>query len=261
VTLSFEHRQPVEDVRDALSAAGLREVHIQYQEELAGGVSFLQIKTGDEEVQGRKPGEIVRETLTTSFPEAGFKTIQEDEVGAQIGAELKGRAIKAILWSLVGIIVYIAWRFELGFAVGAIVALVHDVLITAGVYVLCGRQLSLPVIAALLTIVGYSVNDTIVVFDRIREDLRLARNMTFKDICNLSINQTLSRTVLTSLTTMITVLMMLIFGGGSINDFALTLFIGILVGTYSSIFIATPVVLLWHRDRRPELGGAKTTVK
>ena len=130
-------------------------------------------------------------------------------------------------------------------------------LITVGIYTLCGRQLSLPVVAALLTIVGYSVNDTIVVFDRIREDLRLERNRSFTEICNLSINQTLSRTILTSATTLITIMMLLVFGGGAINDFALALFVGVLVGTYSSIFVATPVVLLWHKNKMPEFASVK----
>jgi len=196
--------------------------------------------------------DVVKKALNDSFPAAGFEVQQEDEVGPQVGAELKTRALWSIVFALLGIIIYISWRFELGFAIGAIVALAHDVLVTVGIYTLCGRQLSLPIVAALLTIVGYSVNDTIVVFDRIREDLRLVRDKSFKDICNLSINQTLSRTLLTSFTTLITVVMLLVFGGGAINDFALALFIGVLVGTYSSIFVATPVVLLWHRDRRPD---------
>jgi preprotein translocase SecF subunit len=196
--------------------------------------------------------DVVKQALNDTFPASGFVVEQEDEVGPQVGAELKTRALWSILMALLGIIIYISWRFELGFAIGAIVALAHDVLVTVGIYTLCGRQLSLPIVAALLTIVGYSVNDTIVVFDRIREDLKLVRDKSFKDICNLSINQTLSRTLLTSLTTLITVVMLLVFGGGAINDFALALFIGVLVGTYSSIFVATPVVLLWHRDRRPD---------
>ena len=156
---------------------------------------------------------------------------------------------------MAGIILYISWRFEFGFALGAIVALAHDVLVTLGIFTLLGNQISLPIVAALLTIVGYSVNDTIVVFDRIREDLRLEKKRTFKEICNLSINQTLSRTILTSFTTLITVVMLLVFGGGAIFDFALALFIGVLVGTYSSIFVATPIVLLWHRDKKPELSA------
>jgi preprotein translocase SecF subunit len=147
-------------------------------------------------------------------------------------------------------------RYEFWFALGAIVALVHDVLVTMGIFSITGHQISLPIVAALLTIVGYSVNDTIVVFDRIREDLKLLKKPSFKEICNLSINQTLSRTLLTSFTTLITVAMLLIFGGGAIFDFALALCIGVLVGTYSSIFVATPIVLLWHRDKKPEFAAS-----
>ena len=180
-------------------------------------------------------------------------------MGSRIGKELKKSAVWSIIAALLGIIIYISWRFELGFAIGAIVALAHDVLVTIGVYSVTGHQISLPIIAALLTIVGYSVNDTIVVFDRIREDLKLMKKGSFKDICNLSINQTLSRTILTSLTTLITVLMLLIFGGGAIFDFALALCIGILVGTYSSIFVATPVVLMWYKSKKPEF--AKTAAQ
>jgi len=146
-------------------------------------------------------------------------------------------------------------RFQFGFATGAIVALVHDVLATAGIYVLLGGKISLPVVAALLTIVGYSVNDTIVIFDRIREDLRLVRNRSFVDICNLSVNQTLSRTLLTSFTTLLATGLLLWLGGGAIRDFALTLCIGVVVGTYSSIFIATPVMLWWQKDKKPEFGA------
>jgi preprotein translocase subunit SecF len=132
------------------------------------------------------------------------------------------------------------------------VALIHDVLITAGIYCLLGRQLSLPVVAALLTIVGFSVNDTIVLFDRIRENLKLVRDQSYRDIANLSVNQTLSRTLLTSFTVMLTVVALLVFGGGAIHDFALAMFIGLLAGTYSTVYIATPVVLFWHREKKIE---------
>jgi preprotein translocase SecF subunit len=182
--------------------------------------------------------------------EGNYQDVKNDSVGSQIGKELKKKGITAIIFALVGIIIYISIRFEFAFAMGAIAALVHDVLFTVGIYCLCGRELSMPIIAALLTIVGYSVNDTIVVFDRIREDLKLEKGKSYKEIANLSINQTLSRTVLTSLTTLLTVIMLLIFGGGAVNDFALALLIGILVGTYSSIFVATPVVLLWHKEEK-----------
>jgi SecD/SecF fusion protein len=254
LTHSVKEEVEVETLRSALEAAGLSGIHVQYQRELqSGGDSYLQVKTSEDLVNGGSPVDVVRDVLA-GYPQGGFVLEQEDKVGGQVGNELKKRAVKSIIMALLGIIVYLWIRFEFGFAVGAIVALAHDVLFTVGVYSLFGRQLSLPIVAALLTIVGYSVNDTIVVFDRIREDIRLVRNKSFKDICNLSINQTLSRTLLTSITTLITVSMLLVFGGGAINDFALALCIGILVGTYSSIFVATPMVLLWYRDRKPDFG-------
>jgi len=259
LTYTFTEEVAVEDLRASLTEAGITGVHIQYQDELeAGGQSYLQVKAGGDAVDGKRPADVIKEVLAVGYPEAGFTLAAEDEVGGQVGSELKSRAVKSIILALLGIIVYLWIRFELGFAFGAIVALAHDVLFTVGVYVLFGRQISLPIVAALLTIVGYSVNDTIVVFDRIREDLRLVRNKSFKEICNLSINQTLSRTLLTSLTTLLTVVMLLVFGGGAINDFALALCIGVLVGTYSSIFVATPVVLLWHRDHKPDFAKSAT---
>ena len=246
---------PVEDVRKALQAAGVSDAHIQYQREMeAGGQTFMQVKTALEKV-GEKPAtDVVKETVASQFPAAGYSAWQEDVVGTLIGKEMIRKAIWAVGLSLVGMIIYLAWRFEFGFGLGAMVALLHDVLITAGVYVLFGRQIGLTIIAALLTIVGFSVNDTIVTFDRIRENLKLNRTGSFKDVCNLSINQTLSRTILTSLTVVLAVLSLLIFGGGAINDFALAMLIGCVFGTYSSVYIATPVVLWWHRNRRPDFG-------
>ncbi len=243
----------MDQLRSTLEEAGVMKPTIQYEKELDSAVeTSLQVKTGVDLVEDEKQSDIVKRVLPSAFPQAGFRVIQEDEVGSQIGAELKKGALLAIIWALIGIIVYISWRFEFGFALGAIVALAHDVLVTVGIFSATGHQISLPIVAALLTIVGYSVNDTIVVFDRIREDLKLLKKPSFKEICNLSINQTLSRTLLTSFTTLITVVMLLIFGGGAIFDFALALCIGVLVGTYSSIFVATPIVLLWHRDKKPD---------
>ncbi|MFU8779782.1 MAG: protein translocase subunit SecD [Kiritimatiellia bacterium] len=243
----------VDALRAELVAAGVGNSVIQYQRELdSPQVSTLQIKAGADTDPARRQAEIIRTVLAERFAGAGFEVIAMDEVGAEIGDELKRSAVWSIVLALAGIIIYISWRFEFGFALGAIAALVHDVLFTMGLYALFGRQISLPIVAALLTIVGYSVNDTIVVFDRIREDLKLIRGKDFLTICNLSINETLGRTVLTSLTTLITIVMLLIFGGGAIFDFALALCIGVLVGTYSSIFIATPVVLLWYRGRKPD---------
>jgi preprotein translocase SecF subunit len=161
-----------------------------------------------------------------------------------------------MFWSLVAMIGYISWRFEFGFALGAVVALFHDVLITAGICHVLGFQMSMTIVAALMTIVGYSVNDTIVIFDRIREDLRLVRGKPFIDICNQSMNETLSRTLLTNFLTFICVASLLVFGGGAIRDFSTAMFIGMIAGTYSTMYIATPVTLMWYRFKTPDLGSA-----
>jgi preprotein translocase SecF subunit len=177
----------------------------------------------------------------------------EQQVGPQVGAELRNRAIVALIVALLGMVVYLSFRFEFSYAVGAMVALLHDVLVTAGIYVVCGRQINMQIVAILLTIIGYSVNDTIVIFDRIREDLKnseLRRSMSYREICNLSVNQTLGRTILTGLATLVAVTMML-FGGRAINDIAFCLFIGVITGMYSTVFIATPVMLLWHKEKKP----------
>jgi SecD/SecF fusion protein len=243
ITFEFDQKQDVEVIRESLNEVGFSTANIAYQATL-DGEEFLQVKVG-------ASGEEAESVLVAikGLP-GGYVDIQNDSVGSQIGAELKSKGMWAIIWSLVGIIIYISIRFEFAFAMGAITALAHDVLITVGIFCALGYELSMPIIAALLTIVGYSVNDTIVVFDRIREDIKLEKGLSYKEIANLSINQTLSRTVLTSLTTLLTVIMLLVFGGGAVKDFALALFIGIMVGTYSSIFVATPVVLLWHKEEK-----------
>ena len=243
ITFEFDQQQDVETVRGALAGSGFPTANIAYQADLHGK-EFLEVKVG-------ASGEEAEPALTAvKALDGNYRDVKNDSVGSQIGAELKRSGIKAIIFALIGIIIYISIRFEFAFAMGAITALAHDVLITIGVYCAMGHELSMPIIAALLTIVGYSVNDTIVVFDRIREDLKIVKGKSYREIANLSINQTLSRTVLTSFTTLLTVVMLLIFGGGAVFDFALALCIGILVGTYSSIFVATPVVLFWHKEEK-----------
>ena len=164
-------------------------------------------------------------------------------VGPQVGGELTEKGGLAMIYALIGILIYVAWRFEWRFAVGAVAALVHDVLITISIFSLFGLEFSLPVLAALLAVIGYSLNDTIVVFDRMRENFRKMRKGGVLEVMNSSINQTLRRTILTSLTTLLVVVTLLLSGGEVIKGFSFALFIGILVGTYSSIFIASPVVL------------------
>ena len=204
-------------------------------------------ETGVSDVSGH-----VTELLQKAFPDAGIENIQKDEVGSVVGADLKKSGTWAVILSLCAILIYVAFRFEFGFGLGALVALAHDALISLGLFSLCGRQVSLLVITALLTIIGYSVNDTIVVFDRIREDLRKDQKSTFKDLCNRALNECLSRTVITSITTFFAVLALFAFGDGSIFDFALTMLIGVIAGTYSSVFIATPIMMWFYKGRRPK---------
>jgi len=194
----------------------------------------------------------IREILKKEFN--GKLTILKVEmIGPTIGKELRQKGIMALIYALIGILFYVAWRFEPIFAFGAVLALVHDSLATIGIFMSAGREFSLPVIAALLTVIGYSINDTIVVYDRIRENMKaLLRSKPFEEIVNESINQTLSRTVITSLTTFFVVLCLYLFGGGVINDFAFVLLVGIIVGTYSSIFIASAIVVDWYKYVKKE---------
>jgi len=247
LAFSFEKTQPIDVVRSTLEENGIDSPQIQYQRNISIDDTgkfeeLLEVNVSYEQ------GDEARELLLEKFKDDGFHLAQTESIGPTVGNELKRSGIIAIIAALLGIIIYITIRFEFAFAVGAIAATIHDIILTVGIFSLMGNQFSLPIIAALLTIVGYSVNDTIVVFDRIREDMKLMRGRTYKDICNISINQTLSRTILTSLTTLITVTTLLIFGGGAMNDFALTMFIGIIVGTLSTVYVATPIMLLWHRD-------------
>ena len=178
--------------------------------------------------------------------------VRQEMVGPKVGKDLRGKAILSIFWAMLGILIYVSVRFRFRFAVAAVVALIHDVSITVGLFSLFNREFSLTVVAALLTIVGYSLNDTIVVYDRIRENSKSMRHLPYAQQLNTSINLTLSRTLLTSFTTFIVVLALFVLGGEVIRDFALALMIGVVVGTYSSIFVASPIVYEWemHSKKR-----------
>ena len=246
----------VGDVRKALDAFDNAAI-IQYQQGV--GDATLLVKTGEtaetekgKAVENHDVGGHVTKLLQTKFPEANLKQVSVDEVGSMVGADLKKSGTWAVILSLCAILIYVGFRFEFGFGLGALVALAHDALISLGLFSLCGRQVSLIVVTALLTIIGYSVNDTIVVFDRIREDLRRDQKTPFKELCDRSVNSTLSRTVITSVTTLFAVLALFCFGDGSIFDFALTMLIGIIAGTFSSMFIATPIMVWWYRGKRPQ---------
>ena len=198
------------------------------------------------------PSRAVTNALMSSFPAADFHVIGNSQVGASVGVEIQKSAVIASFLSLFGILVYVAFRYEFSFSVGAVVAVIHDVLMTLGIFFLSGRQLSAPMVAAVLTIIGFSINDTIVIFDRIREDLKLGVRGSFKDVMNIALNQTLSRTLITSGTVFIATMSLYIWGGGVINDFAFTFLVGIITGTYSSIYIASALVLWWHKGERPK---------
>ena len=184
---------------------------------------------------------------TTSDGKASFEVISVEMVGPSVGAELRRKGLLSLVLSLALILVYVAFRFDLSFAPGAVSALLHDVIFTIGVFCILGREFTLPTIGALLTIVGYSLNDTIVVYDRIRENLKRFPRRDLSEVINVSLNETLSRTLLTSITTLIAVTALMLFGGPILADFALALFVGVLVGTYSSIYIASPMIIWLQR--------------
>ncbi|REJ84008.1 MAG: protein translocase subunit SecF [Acidobacteria bacterium] len=189
----------------------------------------------------------VRQLLESETALGSYAVLRTDNVGPQIGAELRAKGLAAVFFSMIGMLVYIWFRFELRFGIGALAATVHDVAIALGAYALAGYEFNLTTVAAFLTVVGYSVNDTVVVFDRVRENLQQSRGGDLKELMNRSLNQTLSRTILTSGTTLLTVTALFVLGGEVIRGFSYVLMVGIIVGTYSSIFVAAPIVLIWDR--------------
>ncbi|MDY6915512.1 MAG: protein translocase subunit SecF [Candidatus Cloacimonadota bacterium] len=248
----------IQQIRDLVVENGFEDIEIQTissqsQDEDTRNIVLLKTKA-----QGKNAAALV-DVIKNSFPnnveEGKFIRLQE-EVGPRIGEELKEKAILAIFWALIGIIIYIWWRFEFTFGITAVMALFHDIIITLGIFVITGKEISLTIVAALLTIVGYSLNDTIVVFDRIREDLKIYRREKYRSVINHSINETLSRTIITSLTTLVVVLCLYFFGGTVIHDFAFALLIGVIIGTYSSIFVASPL-LAEHFIRRDKKRGIR----
>ena len=252
--VQIRFRDPVElgAVRAVLSGAGAGESDLQ---QFVGGRRVLvRLKAKGESPAGT--ARQVEEVLRAAFPENPLEVEASSEVGPVIGRELQKAALWAILFSLVGIVAYIAWRFELRFGVAATVATFHDVLAVLGVIFLLDIEITLLVVTALLTLAGYSLTDTVVIFDRIRENLRARRRETLAETMNASINQVLARTLMTAVTTLLAVLALLLVGGEVLRDFALSLFLGIIVGTYSSWFVASPIVYEWRlaadrRRRRP----------
>jgi SecD/SecF fusion protein len=258
ITLSFDPRSTVgvDKVREVASKASGGEVMVGYQRDMSSGSTTLRITTRIKPgAQAEGVSAKVVSALREQFPDAKYNVLSTDTVGATVGKEIQRTAILASLMAMFGILVYVAFRYEFSFAVGAVVAIIHDVLMTLGWYFLSGRELNATTVAAVLTIIGFSINDTIVIFDRIREDLKMGVRGTFREIMNQALNQTLSRTIITSGTVFLATLSLYIFGGPVINDFAFTFLVGILTGTYSSIYIASALVLWWHKGHRPQIGA------
>ena len=262
VEVSYSSSVNTEEVRTNLRRSGLDGVVVQY---FGTSRDVLIRLPADPEVDAAESSSLIISSLREPYGETLAQSSENDSqrcvfqdgttgdctvqmrrvefVGPQVGGELTEKGGLAMLYALLGILAYVAWRFEWRFALGAVIALVHDVVITVGFFSLLGLEFSLPVLAAVLAVIGYSLNDTIVVFDRIRENFRKMRKGTIVEIMNSAINQTLRRTLLTSLTTLLVVVTLILLGGEIIKGFAVALFIGILVGTYSSVFVASPVVL------------------
>ncbi len=294
VEVRFSEVPAIEAIRSAILEAGFKDTIIQrLEDEHTVLIRVQQAESIEKQSQideGLDQGKKITSALQSSFSGTNFEVLKVEQIGPQIGSELRRSAQLALLFAIAGMILYISWRFESKFALpialigvvtiglsslnvaislviiialivlliaclvfnyhfafAAIVALIHDVFVTVGALSLTNREITITVIAAILTIIGYSVNDTIVIFDRIRENLRLIRTKDSLEVLNLSINQTLSRTILTSLTTLVVVLILLFIGGEALKGFAFAMLIGIITGTYSSVFVASPILYVWDR--------------
>ena len=251
LAVHFEEPVDVNEFRSVMSNVNIdgQSFHFSKAEiKLFGGPNDISIRIPhmDQEPENfaQKIIKFLKDSFSNKIPESDSDFILSiEKVGPKIGAELSNKAILAILSSLGLILFYISIRFEFNFALGAIAALTHDVFVTLGIFSIMGYEISLPIIAAFLTIVGYSLNDTIVIFDRVRENVKSMKRLSYSEIIDKSINDSLSRTIVTSITTFIVVLILWLFGGEVINLFAFAMMVGVIVGTYSSIFVACPLVL------------------
>lgn len=245
VQLQFTQTPDTNRIRQAMDAAGIKDARIQSYDVASKNEVLISLPEQQNESSLDSGQKQIVDTLHTHYAGNSFSVRNVSVVGPTVGKQLEKQAILATLYSMVGMLIYLWFRFQLIYGVAAVVACFHDTLITVGAFALTNQEISLTVIAAILTLVGYSMNDTIVVFDRIREDLRMSRREPMSDVVNRAINQTLSRTVLTSGLTFLTVLSLYIFGGQVLRGFSFALVVGILIGTYSSIAVASPMLVAW----------------
>lgn len=268
LVVSFNEDVKIEKVREEFEKGGFGEVIVQAFQNNERDFT-IRLSQSDSQADTK---EKVKRTLEASHP-AGYKIIKEDFVGPTIGEQIRRDAVIAVILAVIGILAYLWFRFELRYGLGAVAALVHDVVIVIGADLLTGRQMNASILAALLTVVGFSVNDTIVIFDRVRENLELSRKAragkkgesmkaaSLAEIMNLSVNETLYRTIITSLTVFFVVVPLWLFGGGAVSDLAFSLVIGVIAGCYSTIYMACPVVLAFERSEPPRTSTASGASK
>lgn len=245
VQIKFNQATSIEKIRESLRDIKLENSEIQQVGSGSDNEYLLRTEHSSSDLKGLSG--LIEDSLGAHYGKGSFEVRRVEMIGPKAGVDLRRKGLMAITCAWVGMLLYIAWRYEFRYALGGIIALLHDVIVTICVFTLIGKEFTLTVIAAVLTIIGYSINDTIVVFDRIRENARKNIKKDLGAVINESINQTLSRTLLTSLTVVLVLVALFLFGGTVIHDFSFILLVGVIVGTYSSIFIASPLVLIWEK--------------
>jgi preprotein translocase subunit SecF len=248
VQLKFEKPFQLDRARQALESNGFKDSELQQFTE--GNKLLIQIKKA---VAGERVADKILAIFTKEFADNKFVVDSTTEIGPKVGKSLRDDALVAILFAAIGMIIYIAWRFEFSFGVAAAIATFHDVLAVLGVFYILGKEVNLLLVTALLTLAGYSLSDTVVIYDRIRENLRLRTRDPLDQVMNSSINEVLGRTLVTGITVLLVLVALYFFGGEVLHDFSLALIIGMLIGTYSSIFVASPVVYEWRKGKKVKI--------
>ncbi len=248
VQLGFKEHIPIDKARTVLEKNGFQGATIQ---EVGEGENKILIKVRESEGTSDK----IQSLFKQEFPTNPFEVVSITEIGPVIGQALKQQSLWAITISIIGIIIYVAFRFQFKFGVAAAIATMHDILAVLGVFYIMHKEINLLIVTALLTLAGYSLTDTVVVFDRIRENLKRNRRDALATLVNASINEVLSRTIITSLTVVLVLVPLVIFGGDVLHDFSLALLLGVIVGTYSSVFVASPILVVWHAKAGGRLIG------
>jgi preprotein translocase subunit SecF len=247
VQLKFTKPTTIDRIRDIMTKNGIN-AFIQGIGP-AGDMTYL-IRVGTQDIKQENGGQVLVELLKKETGDTGLTVLEENLIGPLVSAQLKQKAVYAVIWAAIGILIYIWVRFKFKFAVAATIATIHDVLTVLGVMVLFGKEFDILVLTALLTIGGYSLTDTVVVFDRIRENMKHILKMPYDQLVNKSINEVLSRTIITSSTTMMVAISLFLFGGYVLNNFALAMVIGVIIGTYSSDLLASPIIVDWENYER-----------